>query len=323
MADAAVDQTLSVACDESGSEGEHLIGGNTDVFAHGSVWLSVQDAAACVAEVRERIRSPATEYKANHLLRHKQRAVLEWFLGPQGPLVDRAHVFLTDKTFFVLGALVDLLDGDVPDTAARLRCEGPQAFGELRWHRFLETGNLVLRSGLRPLDPPPVDTFFATLDDLRSVGDQRGLAEVLSRLSDGRARAVRFRRSVAEHPAVVPLLEPLIPALVSTVVHWCAVTWPVSIVHDETNTLTEERLDHVRHEVGPGLSDVRMVDSQQDPRVQLADFLAGVARKLASQALSGHADVRLTALLSPYVDEHSCWGDPTSWEVLRPPAGRH
>src|SRR6187397_1217575 len=31
---------FEVACDESGSEGEHLIGANTDVFAHGSVHLA-------------------------------------------------------------------------------------------------------------------------------------------------------------------------------------------------------------------------------------------------------------------------------------------
>ncbi len=93
-------------------------------------------------------------------------------------------------------------------------------------------------------------------------------------------------------------------------------------MHDETNTLTEDRLAHVRREVGPRLSGVRMVDSQQDPRVQLADFLAGVARKLASQALNCRADVELTALLRPYVDGDSCWGDPPSWELLGPPVVR-
>ncbi|MFY9915304.1 MAG: DUF3800 domain-containing protein [Nocardioidaceae bacterium] len=321
MPDAAADSTLDVACDESGSEGEHLIGGNTDVFAHGSVRLGLDDAAACVAEVRSRIRSPATEYKANHLLRQKQRAVLMWFLGAGGPLVDRAHVVLTDKTFYVLSALIDLLDGDgdAAGAAARLRREGARAFGEVRWNRFLETGNLVLRSGVGLLTPTPVDAFFAAVDDLRRIDDPHELADVLDRLSEGRSRVVHFRRRVTEHPAVVPLLEPLIPALVSTVLHWCGVDCPVSIVHDETNTLTEDRLAHVRREVGPRLSGVRMVDSQQDPRVQLADFLAGVARKLASQALNGRADVELTALLSPYVDADSCWGDPPSWELLGPP----
>src|SRR5690242_9076845 len=60
---------VEIACDESGSEGEHLVGGNTDVFAHASVNLSIDTSAACVQEIRARIGSPALEYKANHLLR--------------------------------------------------------------------------------------------------------------------------------------------------------------------------------------------------------------------------------------------------------------
>ncbi len=314
------DATADVACDESGSEGEHLIGGNTDVFAHGSVRLTIEEAAVVVAEVRRRIRSPATEYKANHLLREKQRAVLEWFLGTDGPLVDRAHVFLVDKTFLVLTALVDLLDGHVPGTARRLRLDGPHAFGEPRWQRFLEAGNLLLRSRVPLLAPAPVETFFAAVDDLRGHDDRHGLTDLLTGLSRGRPRAEDFRRSMVEGPTVVPVLEPLIPALISTVMHWCEVAGPVSIVHDQTNTLTKDRLDHVYREVGPRLARLRMVDSQDDPRVQLADFLAGVARKLASQALNRGDDDELTPLLRPYVDAASCWGDAASWEALGPAA---
>ncbi len=55
--------------------------------------------------------------------------------------------------------------------AARLRREGPRAFGEVRWNRFLETGNLVLRSGVGLLTPTPVDAFFAAVDDLRRIDD--------------------------------------------------------------------------------------------------------------------------------------------------------
>ncbi|MEU9688105.1 hypothetical protein [Amycolatopsis japonica] len=88
---------LEIACDESGSEGEKLIGGQTGVFAHAGVRLSLEEATACLVELRRRIRSPAVEYKANHLLRTKHRRVLEWFLGPRGPVHGRAHVYLVDK----------------------------------------------------------------------------------------------------------------------------------------------------------------------------------------------------------------------------------
>jgi hypothetical protein len=55
-----------------------------------------------------------------------------------------------------------------------------------------------------------------------------------------------------------------------------------------------------------------------DPRVQIADFLAGVARKVASDELDGRGDAELVALLRTYVDPASVWGDDRSWSVLRP-----
>lgn len=49
---AAAGGFLEVACDESGSDGENLTGGNTDVFAHASVTLPVDRAEERVREIR-------------------------------------------------------------------------------------------------------------------------------------------------------------------------------------------------------------------------------------------------------------------------------
>jgi len=49
------------------------------------------------------------------------------------------------------------------------------------------------------------------------------------------------------------------------------------------------------------------VDSRTDPRVQVADLLAGVARRVAADELVGRSDPDLTALLRPYVDPASRW----------------
>src|SRR5215211_8630617 len=141
---------VEIACDESGSEGENLVGGNTDVFAHASVRLDTESATNCVQEIRSRIRSPATEYKANHLLREKHRSVLRWLLGPLGPLHGNAHVYLIDKAFFVVGKVIDLLVEDATrpagiglhsDQRARamaviLYRECRRAFGPERWDAF-------------------------------------------------------------------------------------------------------------------------------------------------------------------------------------------
>jgi hypothetical protein len=102
-----------IACDESGYEGERLIGSTTRLFAHASV--CVPDAAAILTELRARIKSPATQYKAGHLLREKHRPVLRWFLGPDGPVIGRGHVFLLDKAEFVRSTFEATLGRTIPD----------------------------------------------------------------------------------------------------------------------------------------------------------------------------------------------------------------
>lgn len=42
--------------------------------------------------------------------------------------------------------------------------------------------------------------------------------------------------------------------------------------------------------------------------MQLADFLAGIARKIASDELNGLDDPALTALLRPYTGPRAVWG---------------
>lgn len=105
-----------IACDESGYEGEKLIGSTTRLFAHASVLVPAP--GTILAELRDRIRSPATQYKANHLLREKHRAVLVWFLGPDGPMLGNGHVFLLDKAQFVRERFAGVFGFDPPDLSA-------------------------------------------------------------------------------------------------------------------------------------------------------------------------------------------------------------
>lgn len=155
---------LEIACDESGSDGENLTGGNTDVFAHAGVCVSAAAAAGAVREIRDRIRSPASEYKATHLLREKHRSVLGWLLAPGGPLHGRAHVHLTEKAFFVVDRVVDLLLED-PVAAVVLFRAGRRDLGADGWTRFLRAANELLR--VRP--GASVAGFFGTVDQLRGA----------------------------------------------------------------------------------------------------------------------------------------------------------
>jgi hypothetical protein len=239
--------TLEIACDESGYEGERLIGSTTDVFAHASVRLGTPVAAAFMDELRDRIRSPATEYKANHVLREKHRRVLEWLLGPDAPLRGNARVFLIDKAFYVFGKLLGRTAVESPYRRAR------QALGPREWPRFLARANDLMRDN---------DSGFRTE------------------------------------------LDPLVPAIVRAVAHWGR-AGPVQVIHDRQNTLTPRRIDHLKELCGDRLSGLTLGDSTMDARIQVADIIAGVARKIVSDGLNGRGDPELTALVEGFVDTES------------------
>ncbi len=220
---------MEIACDESGSEGEKLVGGVTAVFAHAGVRMSLDEASACVDSLRQMIKSPAVEYKANHLLRQKNRWVLLWFLGPAGPLAGKARVQLVDKRRFL---------------AARVRAE----FGSV-------TGPLELYNDL-----------------LRARGP-RGT------------------------------LDPLFPAILRAVAQWDG---PVSIVHDQQLSLTDGRIRQLK-QLAPRLESLTLVNSQYDARVQVADFVAGIARRVAEEELNGRPDHEVIGLLRPFVAGPRMW----------------
>ncbi|MEU5463341.1 hypothetical protein ACH4KU_25540 [Streptomyces althioticus] len=302
-----------VACDESGSDGENLTGGNTDVFAHAGVQVPVADAAGALREIRDRIRSPATEYKATHLLREKHRAVLEWFLAPGGPLHGAARVHLTEKSFFVVDRLAGVLLDD-PGAAAELYRTVREGLGAEDGQRFLSVANRLLRTrnGAEPGSSVPL--FFETLDELCRTHAGTDAAPALEQLAAGRGRAEAYRAGLLDGAAVrVPVLNPLLPAIVATAAYWSGPERrPVRLVHDRQNLLTPERIAWVEETArrsGVALTELRLVVARDDPRVQLADFLAGIARKSAGDALRGNGDPGLVALLRPYVDPASAWGD--------------
>lgn len=291
---------LEVACDESGSEGEKLVGGVTDVFAHASVPVGLDVARAVVLDVRRRIRSPAEEYKANHLLREKHRDVLLWWLGESGPIHGRAHVHLTDKTFFLLTRILD--DGP----ARVLRRAFPAVLGAVRWAAFLDSVNNLLRVRIRRGETTSADAFFRTVDHLRRFDLPDDLAEALGLVAAARPAVEAHRADLRDRPRALPALDPMIPAILRTVRHWSA-DGPVAVVHDEQLSLTAHRIERITELAGGRLASLRLVDSRDDARVQLADFLAGVARRIASDELDGRGDAELVALLRPYVDPASTW----------------
>jgi hypothetical protein len=325
---------LEVACDESGFSGGNLVGGHAPVFAHASVRIDGATAAGVMADLRRRMDGgPPGELKAGYLLRPQHRDVVHDLLGPDGPLAGVVRVHLVDTVYFALARLADILSGgfvrgiDSPgrDAYARqaaqvLRARGPATYGPERWRQFLTAAADLMRTNSRWTPREPVEPFATTLDGL--LGASGDLADILRPMRARLPAAAAARAALKADPKLATLLEPVVPALARAVAMWSTAGGTLSVVHDDQSAVTPERIAAIA--AGTGLVEVTMVDSRTDPRVQVADLLAGVARRVAGDHLAGRAspDDDLAALLRPAVDPESTWADAESWAALSPAYAR-
>ncbi len=122
--------------------------------------------------------------------------------------------------------------------------------------------------------------------------------DVLDGLGRARVWAV-LTRLTSDDESIPPPLEPMLPALAETVLFWSGGQRRVLVIHDEQSALTAGRLRRLQQALAAGagpsaagadgvgpppalvspLAGLVPVDSRDDPRVQVADLLAGVARR--------------------------------------------
>jgi hypothetical protein len=320
-------QHIEIACDESGFSGGSLVGGHTQVFAHASVRIDPSDARKLVDSLLQQIGARGSgEYKAAELLRSRRRPVLKWLLDPSSPIRGNAYVHLTDTRFFVLARVLDVLLGG--DTVSGTSCpgentrtrrmaitlyrSGEQNFGPDRWQEFLALAANIFRTNNRWLPKAPIPLFYTAVDAFAGDNATAEVHKVMTLLRSTRPIAEATRAAHLQNPKLTPLLEPLIPALTRAVHFWGSSAEVISVIHDEQSALTPERIADIADTFAasrPGrqLAAVSQVDSRGDARVQLADFVAGIARRLTSDKLSGRQDTELLDLLSPLVGRDSVW----------------
>jgi hypothetical protein len=295
---AVADAVVEIACDESGFSGTNLLDPATPVITHASVDLSTGEAAGLIAALRSGFRFSLNEFKSGQFLRSPRAGeALEWFLAA---LSGRAHVHLVDKEYFLVTRIVDLLLAE-PSYAAGTRLtqdHRPAALTLYRakrsagsdWGVFLAAFVELVRIK-RPHRPDrrALERFFQARDSLVRDGLGAAAEGVLGGLSRTRVRAVLTRLS-DDDQSIPPPLEPMLPALAETVLFWSGGKRQVLVIHDEQSALTAGRLRRLQQVLADGagsspagvspLAGLVMVDSRDDPRVQVADLLAGVARRL-------------------------------------------
>jgi hypothetical protein len=298
-ADTLVGNVVEVACDESGFSGTNLLDERSPVITHASVDLSRDEAAELIARLRSGSRYPLNEFKSGQLLRDSgAEGAREWFLAA---LSGRSHVHLVDKEYFLVTRIVDLFLAE-PSYAAGTRLsreQRPAALALYRagrsagrdWSAFLAAFvDLVRTKRRRAPDPVALERFVRARDALAADGLGRPARRVLEELGRTRVSDV-VTRLMEDDRSIPPPLEPLLPALAETVLFWSRGHRQVLVIHDEQSALTADRLRRLqkvlrddatasRAEVSP-LAGLVAVDSRDDPRVQVADLLAGLARRSA------------------------------------------
>jgi hypothetical protein len=321
--DAAVGALVEIACDESGFSGTNLLDPVNPVITHASVDLSVSEAIELITALPWGSRVSPREFKAGRFLRGLGTGeALEWFLTA---LRGRSHVHLIHKEFFLATRIVDLFLTE-PSYGAGTRltvAHRPAALSLYRagrragddWRVFLAAFVDLVRTKRRHLDDPDIERFVLARDAL--ARHRLGAEAVLDGLGPAHVRDV-LTRLHNDDRSIPPPLEPLLPALAETVLFWSGGRRQVLVVHDEQSALTDDRLTRLRQTLAgpvepgadvtgalpPGVSPLAglvMVDSRDDPRVQVADLLAGIARR------------------RPWIVNDAAWGPLLSVTSLRDP----
>jgi len=115
-------------------------------------------------------------------------------------------------------------------------------------------------------------------------------------------------------------MDPLIAAIGAAAHFWAKISGrPVELVHDAAKELTPVKIEWAkrslarpeliassRQGLGSELTGVRLVDSKDDPRVQVADLLAGIGRAVGESMVNEKQHPLLPALM-PMVSSASLW----------------
>jgi hypothetical protein len=321
-----------VACDESGWDGEQLVGRERRFLVFASVAVDDREAAELVQMLRERARvRQAGELKFRLFKDDPQRwSLLEEAWRPGGALHDRCSVYVVDKEYAAAAKVIDLLleekehaegknlyaGGQARGLARILAVEGPRA---LRGSLFEEVmSSFVALASQRGVSRREAATqaFFAVIDRAWAASTRKAITELLARLRDTRAYAAALHDGEVEFP----LLEMLIPAVSQTARRWGHRLGRVSLLTDEQRMLTDAALRTVRlyarspvgmtlltRERGVDAAAVVRGSSTGHPSVQLADLLAGAAAAVTERHAGRLSPVAesLWPVIVPFVDKYS------------------
>jgi len=294
-----------------------------------------------MASLRAETAIAASEMKSSQLLRGRHLAGTLRLFEPGGALYGRVKVSITDKAYMAVCKVVDLVieedahrrgiqlheSGTARQIARDLFAEGPRAYGAERWNgllnQFVSFVRIKQRRGLKT----SLEELLATIDELRLVSRRKRVETAMQLLWQGRTELDAY--VATDEPSRdndLRTLDPLIPAVMQTAGEWHRITGKsILIVHDRQAVLTEETCatlisagnrPHPDFPIKVPIAAISQVDSREDPRIQVADIVAGLGTLGGKMALDGELEADVLRAIQPSLIDSSLWGDTTSWRQL-------
>lgn len=305
-----------VATDESGWDGEQLIGRYDRFMTVGSVACDDEYAQSVLDHLRRSARLATTgEVKFKHLGRNSRRlnALAEALATPR-LLGGRCLIYMVDKHYVAASKLVDLLiEENASERGINIvanavnvvmaRALANQAADELGSAQHLNLLQTVVDfASMRNAGGAQVSVgaLMQCLQRAHSSCGEGIVADVLG-------LALRCEVQAHEHIAHLNYLtservagvaaapmEPLVPAVAALIGEWVNRLGPVSVLADEQLTLTDQILDvfatlssmslneaRTGWTRGPHSASVHRGSSIDHPSIQLADLVAGAGLAVA------------------------------------------
>jgi hypothetical protein len=339
-------ELTTIVGDESGAEGENLMRAHDPVFVYATVSLTNDESNVVIDELRRTVPSNVIEMKAKHALAPKRRPEL---LAAIARIGDRGDIYMLDKSFYTTALMLDLLVGahateydfDLGQSgvgaqlAVDLHTFAPFAIGVLRWENLLSAFNDVVRTYARAgTTAPTAQLFFAALDGARrSANNDPAVSAIFDLLWESRFYILAHEGADA---STIREMDPMARSLSAIVKTWRMRLgeMPFEFLLDRYGSLDAETCELIIEEARFPLSvngrslprgdlrAIRFVDSRDDPRVQVADVLAGIGREVARMARTGIYDDELQIAVSELIDANGMWALGSPLDILadaRPP----
>ncbi|MEU0276791.1 hypothetical protein [Streptomyces sp. NPDC006307] len=330
-----------IACDESGWDGEQLVGRQRRFLVFVSVAIDDAEAALVISALREQARIQQARELKFHLFKGREErwSLLKNLWGPAGALHDRCSVYVVDKEYAVAAKAIDLLleekahaegrnlyaGGKARAMARTLALQGPRALPGGLFDALMSAFVALASQRALGREEAALEAFFAAVDQAWGASTRRPVTEVLAQVRSTRPYAAALHQEDSPFPS----LEMLIPAVTQTARRWGNHLGLVSVLTDEQGVFTDDALrtvlEHATSPIGMTLltrergAPVKTVlrgSSADHPSIQLADLLAGAAAAVTERHVGNPSPAAegLWPVIVPLVEQSSLmpYDDPAA-----------